>query len=42
MNEATELPKGKERLLEIEIGSTRSYSVRNLLWKKLWTCHKIH
>jgi hypothetical protein len=30
----------EQRILEIEIGSTRSHSVENLLWKQLWTCHK--
>jgi hypothetical protein len=32
--------KGKERILEIERGSTRSHGVRNSLWKRLWTCRK--
>jgi len=27
-------------MLEIETGSTRSPSVENLLWKRLWTCGK--
>jgi len=27
--------------MEIERGSTRSHFVKNSLWKKLWTCHKI-
>ena len=27
-------------MLEMEIGSTRSQSVENSLWKRLWTCHK--
>ena len=31
-------PEGKERILEIEVGSTRSRSVENWLWKRLWTC----
>jgi hypothetical protein len=26
--------------LEVERGSTRSHSVENLLWKRLWTCRK--
>jgi hypothetical protein len=25
-----------------EIGSTRSYFVENLLWKRLWTCRKTY
>jgi hypothetical protein len=29
-----------DRMLEIEIGSTRSLSVENSLWKRLWTCLK--
>ena len=28
------------KLLEIERGSTRSQSVENSLWKRLWTCLK--
>jgi hypothetical protein len=40
MYEAAGLHYGKERLLEIEIRITRSYSVGYLLWEKLWTCHK--
>jgi len=27
-------------MLEIERGSTRSHSVENWLWKRLWTCHE--
>ena len=30
----------KERILEIEKGSTRSLSVENSLWKGLWTCRE--
>jgi hypothetical protein len=30
----------KERIPEIESGSTRSYCVENSLWKGLWTCRK--
>jgi hypothetical protein len=30
----------KRGILEIERGSTRSYSVGNSLWKRLWTCLK--
>jgi len=30
----------KERILKIERGFIRSYSVDNLLWKRLWTCNK--
>jgi len=26
--------------MEIERGSTRSHSMWNALWKRLWTCHK--
>ena len=29
-----------EKLLEIERESTRSHSVENSLWKRLWTCLK--
>jgi hypothetical protein len=32
--------KGKEKILEIERGSTRSHCVENLLWKSLRTCRK--
>jgi len=32
--------KGKNRIQEIERGSTRLHSVENSLWKRLWTCHK--
>jgi hypothetical protein len=28
----------KEMILETERGSTRSHSVENSLWKRLWTC----
>jgi hypothetical protein len=28
----------RERVLEIEGGNTRSHSVENWLWKRLWTC----
>jgi hypothetical protein len=31
---------GKERLLEIERGSTRSHCVENWLWERLWTCRQ--
>jgi len=38
---ATGWPKGREKKLEIEIGSTRSHSLKILLWKRLRrTCHK--
>jgi len=30
----------KAMILETERGSTRSHSVENSLWKKLWTCRK--
>jgi hypothetical protein len=30
----------KERILENEIGSTRSPSMEKWLWKRLWTCGK--
>jgi hypothetical protein len=30
----------KERIPEIERGSTRSHSVENSLWKRLRTCRK--
>jgi hypothetical protein len=29
--------EGKERVLEIERGSTRSHCVENSLWNRLWT-----
>jgi hypothetical protein len=32
--------KENERILEIERGSSRSHSVENSLWKRLWTCRK--
>jgi hypothetical protein len=28
--------------MEIERGGTRSYSVENSLWKRLWACLKAH
>ena len=36
----TGLPYRNERVLEIERGNTRSRSVENWLWKRLWTHHK--
>ena len=30
--------KEKNRILETERGSTRSHSVKNSLWKRLWPC----
>ena len=38
---ATAWSSGKERVLEIERGSTRSHSMENLLWKGLRICRKI-
>jgi hypothetical protein len=35
---ATGLSIEKDRILKIERGSTRSYSVENSLWKKLRNC----
>jgi len=32
--------KGKEKILEVETGSTKSHSVKNWAWKRLWTFHK--
>jgi hypothetical protein len=32
--------EGKEKMLEIQRGSTRSHAVENSLWKSLWTCRK--
>jgi hypothetical protein len=32
--------EGKEKILEIERGSTRSHPVENLMWKMLQTCRK--
>jgi hypothetical protein len=32
--------EGKEKILEIERGSTRSHSMKNSLWKRLRTCRK--
>jgi hypothetical protein len=32
--------EGKERMLEIERGSSRSHSVENWSWKRLWSFHK--
>jgi hypothetical protein len=34
------LLQGKEKILEIERGSTRSHSMENSLWKRLQTCRK--
>jgi len=31
---------GKDRILEVERGSSGSHSVKNSLWKRLWTSHK--
>jgi len=31
---------GKDRVLEIERGSTRRHCVENLFWTRLWTCCK--
>ena len=31
---------GKERILEIEIGRTRTHRVQNWPWKRLWVCRK--
>jgi hypothetical protein len=33
--------EGKENILEIERGSTRSHPVENSLWKRLRTCRKM-
>jgi hypothetical protein len=30
----------EKKMLEFERGSTRSQSVENSLWKRLWTCRK--
>jgi hypothetical protein len=30
-----------ERILEIERENTRSHSVENSPWKRLWTCRKV-
>jgi hypothetical protein len=30
----------EERIVEIERGSTRSQSVENSIWKRIWTCRK--
>jgi len=35
---ATGWPYGKDRILGIERGSTRSHYVKNWLLKNLWTC----
>jgi hypothetical protein len=35
-----QLLEGKENILEIERGSTRSHPVENSLWKRLRTCRK--
>jgi hypothetical protein len=37
---ATGCPHVNGNILEIERKSTRSHSVKNCLWKKLWTCRK--
>ena len=33
-------PKEKEKIVELERESTRLHSIRNSLWKRLWTCRK--
>jgi len=33
------LDERKEKILETEKGSTRSHSVENSLWERLWTCN---
>jgi len=37
---ATGKSQGRDRVLEIERGCTRSYCVENSVWKNLWTCRK--
>jgi len=37
---ATGWPEGKDTVLEIESASTRSHSMENWFWKRLWTCSK--
>ena len=37
---ATGWPEGNEMILEIESGSKRLKSMENVLWKRLWICHK--
>jgi len=32
-------PYWKDSVLEVERGSSRSHSVKNSLWKRLWTSH---
>jgi hypothetical protein len=32
--------EGNEKIVEAERGNTRSHSVENLLWRRLWSCHK--
>jgi len=39
-NRENGLPKGHCRILDIERGSTRSFSVENWFWKRRWTCCK--
>jgi hypothetical protein len=34
------MPRGKEKKLEIERGSTRSHSVENSPWRRLWNSRK--
>jgi hypothetical protein len=33
-------PYGKEKIMEIERGSTRAHCVENSLWYRLWACRK--
>jgi hypothetical protein len=33
-------PKGKERILSSEGGSSRSHYVEASIWKRLWTCRE--
>jgi hypothetical protein len=37
---ATGLSYGNDKILELEIGSIRSHSLENFLWKGLRTCRK--
>jgi hypothetical protein len=42
MKAATRLSSGKERVLLIERGNTRSQSAKNSIWKRLCTCRETH
>ena len=40
LRKPTGRPQGKERILETDKENTRSNSVADWFWKKIWTCRK--